>query len=72
MLRVDMMDWRKTMCVKTELQDHGTRLTALEATHNTPEDIAAVQAELATIKAYLFGAGGVLDVPRSKSGLKAV
>lgn len=71
------------MCVKTDLQDHGTRLTALESKHNTPEDIAVVQvapnaelatlqAELAMIKAYLFGAGGVPDVPRDKSGLKAV
>lgn len=60
------------MCVKTDLQDHGTRLTALELKHNTPEDLAAVQAELAMIEAYLFGAGGVPEKPRDKSGLKAV
>lgn len=57
------------MCVKTDLQDHGTRLTALESKHNMPEDLAAVRTELATIKAYLFGSGGVPDVPRDKSGL---
>ena len=60
------------MCVKTDLQDHGTRLTALESKHNTPEDIAAVQEELAMIKAYLFGAGGVPDVPRDKSNIMVV
>ena len=72
MQHVDMMDRRKTMCVKTDLQDHGTRLTALESKHNTPEDIAAVHAKLAMIEKYLFGAGGVPDVPRDKSGLKVV
>ena len=60
------------MCVKTDLQDHGTRLTALESKHNTPEDITAVQEELAMIKAYLFGAGGVPDVPRDKSNIMVV
>ena len=60
------------MCVETQLQDHGSRLTALESKHNTPEDIAAVLAKLAMIETYLFGAGGAPDVPRSKSGLKAV
>ena len=72
-LRVDMMVWVvNNMCVQSQLQDHGTRLTALESKHNTPEDIAAVQAELAMIKEYLFGASGVPGVPRDKSGLKAV
>ena len=61
-----------TMCVQSQLEDHKTRLTALESKHNTPEDIAVVQAELAMIKAYLFGSGGVPDVPRDKSGLEAV
>lgn len=60
------------MCVLSQLEDHDTRLTTLESKHNTPEDIAAVKAELALIKAYLFGAGGVPDVSRDKSGLKAV
>ena len=60
------------MCVQSQLEDHGTRLTALESKHNTPEDIAAARAELAMIKAYLFGAGGVPDVQRDKSGLEAV
>lgn len=60
------------MCVETQLQDHGTRLTVLESKNNTPEDLAAVQAELAMIRAYLFGAGSAPDVPRSKSGLGAV
>lgn len=60
------------MCVQSQLEDHGTRLTALESKHNTPEDIAAAQAKLTIIEAYLFGAGGVPDVPRDKSGLKAV
>ena len=60
------------MCVQSQLEDHGTRLTALESKHNTPEDIAAVKAELAMIETYLFGAGGVSDVPRDKSGLKTV
>lgn len=60
------------MCVKTDLQDHGTRLTALESTHNTPADIAAVHAKLTTIETYLFGAGSVPDVPRDKSGLVVV
>ena len=60
------------MCVQSQLEDHGTRLTALESKHSTPEDIAAVKAELAMIKAYLFGADGVPGVPRDNSGLKAV
>ena len=60
------------MCVKTDLLDHGTRLTALESKHNTPEDIAVVLAKLATIETYLFGAGGAPDVMRDKSGLKEV
>lgn len=60
------------MCVLSQLEDHDTRLTTLESKHNTPEDITAVQAKLATIESYLFGAGGVSDVPRDKSGLKAV
>ena len=60
------------MCVQSQLEDHGTRLTALESKHNTLGDITAVQAELAIIKTYLFGAGGVPGVPRDKSGLNAV
>ena len=60
------------MCVQSQLEDHGTRLTALESKHNTPEDIAAVQTDIAKIQAYLFGAGGAPDVVRDKSGLKAV
>ena len=60
------------MCVQSQLEDHRTRLTALESKHNTPEDIAAVQAKLAMIETYLFGAGGVPGVPRDKSGLEAV
>lgn len=71
-LHVDTMNRRKTMCVKTDLQDHGTRLSALESKHNTPADIAAVQAKLAMIETYLFGAGGVPDVPRDKSNIKVV
>lgn len=71
-LHVDMMDRRRIMCVKTDIQDHCTRLTALESKHNTPEDLAAVQAKQEIIEAYLFGAGGVPDVPRDKSGLKVV
>lgn len=58
------------MCVQSQLENHGTRLTALESKHNTPEDIAAVLAELAIIKAYLFGTGGMPDVPRDKSNIK--
>ena len=57
------------MCVQSQLEDHGSRLTALESQHNTPEDIAASRAELAMIKAYLFGAGGVPGVPRDKSNV---
>lgn len=60
------------MCVQSQLEDQDTRLTALESTHNTPEDIAAVQAKLTMIEAYLFGAGGVPDVPRDKSGLEVI
>lgn len=60
------------MCVQSQLEDHSTRLTALESKHNTPEDIAAVQAKLDMIETYLFGVGGVPDVPRDKSGLEAV
>lgn len=60
------------MCVQSQLENHGTRLTALESKHNTPEDIAAVQAKLAMIETYLFGAGGVPDVPRDKSNIMVV
>ena len=71
------------MCVQSQLEDQNTRITALESKHNTPEDIAAVQAapkaELATLQAklamietYLFGAGGVPDVPRDKSNIMVV
>ena len=60
------------MCVQSQLEDHKTRLIALESKQNTPEDIAAVQTDIAKIQAYLFGASGVPDVPRDKSGLKAV
>ena len=60
------------MCVQSQLEDHKTRLTALESKHNTPEDIAAVLAKLEMIETYLFGAGGAPDEPRDKSGLKAV
>ena len=60
------------MCVQSQLQDHGTRLIALEGKHNSPEDLAALQADITRINVYLFGAGGAPDVPRSKSGLKAV
>ena len=72
-LRVDMMAWMvNNMCVQSQLEDHGGRLTALESKHSTPNDITAVQAELAMIKTYLFGAGSAPDMPRDKSGLKAV
>ena len=60
------------MCVETQLQDHGTRLTALEDQHNTPEDMAALRADITRINAYLFGDGSAPDVPRSKSNIKAV
>ena len=60
------------MCVKTDIQDHGSRLTVLEGQHHTPEDMAALRADITRINAYLFGAGSAPDVPRSKSGLKAV
>lgn len=60
------------MCVETQLQDHGSRLTVLEDRHSTPEDIAVLRADITRINAYLFGAGSAPDVPRSKSGLKAV
>ena len=60
------------MCVETQLQDHGTRLTVLEGQHHTPEDLAALRADITRINAYLFWAGSAPDVPRSKSGLKAV
>ena len=60
------------LCVQSQLEDHSTRLTALESKHNTPEDIAVVQAELDIIKAYLFGAGGVPNQPRNKSNVKVV
>ena len=58
------------MCVQSQLENQDTRITVLESKHSTPEDIAAVQAELAIIKAYLFGAGGVPGVPRDKFGLE--
>lgn len=57
------------MCVKTDLQDHGTRLTALEGQHHPQEDLAALRADITRINAYLFGAGGAPDVPRSKSNV---
>ena len=60
------------MCVQSQLEDHGKRLTALESKHNTPDDITAVQAELAMIETYLFGAGGVPGVPRDKSNIMVV
>ena len=60
------------MCVETQLQDHGTRLTTLEKQHDSPEDIAALRSDIARINAYLFGAGSAPDVPRSKSNIKAV
>ena len=70
-LHVDMMHRRKTMCVKTDLQDHSTRITALESKHKL-EDITAVHAKLAMIETYLFGAGGVPGVPRDKSNIMVV
>ena len=60
------------MCVQSQLENQDTRLTALEATHNTPKDIASVMAKLTRIETYLFDTGGVPDVPRDKSGLEAV
>jgi len=60
------------MCAQTQLQDQDTRITALESKHNTPEDMAALQADIDRINAYLFGAGSAPDVPRSKSNIKTV
>jgi len=60
------------MCVQSQLQDHGSRLTALEGQHLSPEDLAALRADISRINAYLFGAGSAPDVPRDKSGLEAV
>ena len=60
------------MCVQSQLEDHGSRLTVLESKHNTQEDLATVLAKLEMIEAYLFGSGGVPEVPRDKSGLNAV
>ena len=57
------------MCVQSQIEDHGTRLTALESKHNTPDDITAVLAKLAMIETYLFGVGGVPGVPRDKSNV---
>jgi len=57
------------MCVKADLQDHGTRLTSLEGQHYTPEDLAALRADITRINTYLFGAGSAPDVPRSKSNV---
>ena len=61
-----------TMCVQSQLENHGKRLTALESKHNTPEDIAGVHAKLAMIETYLFGSGGVPDVQRDKSNIMVV
>ena len=60
------------MCVHTELQEHGDRITVLESKNNTPEDLAAVQAELDNIKEYLFGVGGMPAEPRDTSNIQAV
>jgi len=57
------------MCVQTQLQEQGDRITALEAQHNTPEDLAAVKAQMSKICVFLFGSDCVPDVPRDKSGL---
>ena len=40
--------------------------------HRTPDDLVAVQAELDTIKEYLFGVGGMPAEPRDKSNIQAV
>lgn len=69
--RVDVMRLNN-MCVQSQLENQDIRITALESKHNTPEDIAAVQAKLAMIETYLFGAGGVPDIPRDKSNIKVV
>lgn len=61
-----------TMCVQTQLQQQDTRISALEEQHYSPEDLAAIRAELMKIGAYLFGTGSVPDVPRDKSNIKAV
>ena len=71
-LRVGMIARRQIMCVKTELQQQDTRIITLEKQHDSPEDMAALRSDIARINAYLFGAGSAPDVPRSKSGLKAV
>jgi len=57
------------MCVQTQLQDQDTRITALESQHNPPEDLAAVKAEMKTIRMFLFGSDQAPDVQRNKSGL---
>lgn len=60
------------MCVETQLQDHGSRLTTLEGQHYSPEDMAALRVDITKINAYLFDAGSAPDAPRSKSNIKAV
>ena len=57
------------MCVQTLLKDQGNRITALEAKHNTPEDLAIVKAQIEKINVFLFGSGCVPDVPRDKSNV---
>ena len=57
------------MCVQTELQDHGTRLTALESKNNTPDNLVALNAQVDKIYTYLFGGRCVPDVPRDKSNV---
>lgn len=60
------------MCVQSQLQQQDTRITALEGQHHTPEDIAALLADITRINAYLFGSGGVPEMPRDKSNIMVV
>ena len=60
------------MCVQSQLLEQGDRITALEGQHHTTEDYVSLQADITRINTYLFGASGVPDEPRDKSGLKAV
>jgi len=43
------------MCVQTQLQEQGDRITALESQNYSPGEVAAAKAQLDRIETFLFG-----------------
>jgi len=43
------------MCVQSQLENHGSRITVLESRNYSPGELAAVKTQLDRIDAFLFG-----------------